>query len=247
MKMSIKIFALIALFNAQTHAAESSLARCELPADQGYGSLMGSWESLPVSLIVDREFYAREGGQAAEALLRAVRTWNDWAGRRGKTAFVVSAEADIPRVTECNQSAYTKGIPAAAGIWIIDGSPGRENRRHGCGGEEKILPGEASQTDWLIEGGRILGASVLLNFEDFNSPGKPSIDLETLLAHELGHVLGLLHSCNGRGPLGTDGTSAPFCRQAPVAYRKAVMAPIYPGDVRRELGANDLNRLKCLY
>jgi hypothetical protein len=108
--------------------------------------------------------------------------------------------------------------------------------------------GVQGQTDWIIQNGKIIGASILLNFEGYNAPGQQRIDVESLLLHELGHVLGLLHSCNGSGNGGTDGTAAPMCAIAPTQYTSAVMFPfLQVNQERRQLQQNDYSRINCLY
>jgi hypothetical protein len=105
------------------------------------------------------------------------------------------------------------------------------------------------QTDWITLNGRISGASVLLNFEQFNATGKLRVDVESLLLHELGHVLGLLHSCNGSTSDSTDSTSAPNCSPGiNPQYLEAVMFPFLEINlIRRKLQQNDYNRINCLY
>jgi hypothetical protein len=93
-----------------------------------------------------------------------------------------------------------------------------------------------------------VGASVLLNFADFNAPGKPELDIESLFLHELGHVLGMLHSCNGSSAENLDPTSAPVCYNAPIEFQKAVMFPFLDvRQYRRILQQNDYDRVNCLY
>jgi hypothetical protein len=140
-------------------------------------------------------------------------------------------------------------------VWKINGtSRWHENRRSSCGTNTdgspgRILPvGVQGQTDWIIQNGKIIGASILLNFEGYNAPGQQRIDVESLLLHELGHVLGLLHSCNGSGNGGTDGTAAPMCAIAPTQYTSAVMFPfLQVNQERRQLQQNDYSRINCLY
>jgi hypothetical protein len=75
------------------------------------------------------------------------------------------------------------------------------------------------------------------------------VDVESLLLHELGHVLGMLHSCNGSTDGSIDGTSAPACQSGLNSqYLEAVMFPFLEiGQLRRKLQQNDYNRINCLY
>ena len=76
-----------------------------------------------------------------------------------------------------------------------------------------------------------------LNYVNFFRSGMPVPDLQSLVTHELGHLLGLNHSCVGAG-----------CNGAPSDYINAIMFPSYnPGSIKRALNSNDQGRANCLY
>ena len=253
----MKLILTLSIMLAAGSAQASDRTSCKLPRDQGSGSLLSQCDQLPITLVFDQEFYRQNQGRDALALNRAVKTWNDWAKQKGKVAFVIANDGygmEIPKVNGCSASEYNRWTGGAVGVWKIDGVGYRANQRPSCGLREdgsmgKILPGQ-SQTDWSLQKGRIKEASVLLNFESFNAPGKPRIDVESMFLHELGHVLGLLHSCNGSTSESADSTTAPSCfaSTTPQAYLDAVMFPfLETNQTRRELGENDFNRINCLY
>jgi hypothetical protein len=227
---------------------------CRLPDEQGRGSVIGVWEKLPIPLVADRELYRADKGSGIAALKAAMSTWNRWAERKGKVAFVLLRDAEqgmeIPALSACSQSAYTDAVPEAVGIWRIDGTGKRVNRRANCGSRRAklISDGVQAQTDWQLNGGKIRNASILLNFDYFNKPGALQVDLESLLLHELGHVLGLLHSCNGSTHDSFDATTSPACAHAPKEFVEAAMFPyLRKGAIRREIQQNDLDRINCFY
>jgi hypothetical protein len=80
-----------------------------------------------------------------------------------------------------------------------------------------------------------------VNYQHYFVAGKPLPDLQSIILHELGHILGLDHSCNGSD-----------CEGASDDYVEAVMYPalgfdgIY-GRVKRNLMNNDQQRANCLY
>lgn len=226
---------------------------CVLPDDQGEGSLQGSWGGIPIKVILDRDFYVADGGLQATAIKKAIDTWNRWGKLRGFNAFNIqndgsgiSAGAYIPAFEDSagnSQSMFTDYYSdGTVGIWKVrPGGDGRNLR-----GDSLLLPiGMQGKTDWQMTNGYITGASILLNFDEYNRPGKSTLDVESLVLHELGHVLGLLHSCAGTG----DGSGAVSCGGGtPSQYLEAVMYPILGlSQLRRLLKQNDYNRVNCLY
>ena len=234
-----------------------NFTNCQMPSDQGSGSLQGKWSTVPIPLVFDREFYATDGGKFMVSLRNAVTTWNTWSNLKGFNLFViqndgsdVTAGRDIPALTDCSQASYSAAVTDAIGIWKIHSYGDGKNTRPSCGTSERLLvTGTQGQTDWIIQNGRIIGGSILLNFEEFNAPGKQVLDVESLLLHELGHIAGLLHSCNGSTADAIDSTSSPSCfTPAPRQYIEAVMFPfLQDQQIRRTLGQNDYNRINCLY
>jgi hypothetical protein len=236
--------------------------QCVLPSDQGRGSLEGSWSRIPVPVVFDNDFYLTDNGEIMPSMRAAITSWNTWAGLKGLSGFSITSDGsglgagrEIPAVTDCAQATYTSQVTDVVGIWKISSSGNHDNVRAACkptstGAPGRILTtGVQGQTDWITLNGRITGASILLNFDEFNSPGNQHVDVESLLLHELGHVLGLLHSCNGSTAGSIDGTSAPNCRAGISSqYLDAAMFPFLEVNlIRRKLGQNDYNRINCLY
>ncbi|MEK6606234.1 MAG: hypothetical protein AABZ30_01105 [Myxococcota bacterium] len=95
------------------------------------------------------------------------------------------------------------------------------------------------------EDGRILDADIELNGVDWTfttracEPGARQADVENTLAHELGHLLGLDHTCDtGRGeaggqPLDDSGLPLPACDAAPPEIRATTMFGV-AGDCETE-------------
>lgn len=269
---TLAVLALVTSCSARPSAARqagriTNFTNCAIRPDQGTGSFQGSWAGLPIPLVLDRDFYLTDEGEAVVPLRNAAETWNAWARLRGKQAFRItndgsgmSAGRDIPEITSCVQAGYSSSVTDVVGIWKIATHGFHKNQRDSCprtadGKMGRILyydettgAGVQGQTDWVMQSGRITGASILLNFEGYNAPGRQRIDVESLLLHELGHVLGLLHSCNGSSGDAIDGTSSPPCGGAPDAYTEAVMFPyLEVQQERRDLKQNDYDRINCIY
>ncbi len=224
--------------------------------------MKGSWASTPISLILDRDFYVSEDGREADQIKGAIETWNAWHRiKYGTNIFTIvndgtgqDAGRDIPPLTTtCDQVAYTSANTDSVGIWKIrpygDGINRRVACQSGTGTRLKLMDDLVQgSTDWSITNHHISGASVLLNFDGWNVAGRDELDIESLAVHELGHVLGLLHSCNGTSGNFLDGTGAVNCSSAPAKYEDAVMFPsLVSGQIRRILQPNDYARINCLY
>lgn len=233
--------------------APTAETSCRLPTEQGQGSMIGSWEKLPITIVADRDLYLSEKGAGINALRSAIKTWNEWAARKGKVAFVLTLEEkkglDFPSTGACTHSEITNSVPEAVGIWKVTREGRSANRPKNCLSQRKLVAnGVQAQTDWSLNGSKIENASILLNFDDFHGPAQSPVDLESLLVHELGHVLGLLHSCNGSGHDSFDATTSIACRDAPKEFTDALMFPyLHRGKIRRDIRQNDLDRANCLY
>ena len=130
------------------------------------------------------------------------------------------------------------------------------------------LPGElALTTVWSRACGEIVEADVEVNAKDFswadlsatNNPGLQ--DLQNAVTHEVGHFIGLDHTCllgalvDSTGapiePVDNTGAKVPFCSSTDLtpAERDATMYPsAQPGDVtKRSLSADDRQGLCEIY
>jgi hypothetical protein len=158
----------------------------------------------------------------------------------------LGAGAGIPVTTDCSQATISNARTDVVGIWKIQAGGDGRNTRTVNGSSCKLLStGIQGQTDWTLSAGRIVGASILINYDEFNNTSANSLDLQSLVLHELGHVLGLLHSCKSGA---TDSTSSVDCALAPDRYNEAVMFPFLRfNQIRRSLRQNDYSRINCIY
>jgi hypothetical protein len=97
---------------------------------------------------------------------------------------------------------------------------------------------------------RMYMAIMEVNYQGFFVEGAKQPDLQSIILHELGHLMGLNHSCEGFQKTGTPNCNDPNLNPD---YSAASMYPVFTfdqsgtGQVKRSLGANDQSRANCLY
>lgn len=162
-----------------------------------------SWGSqTPVVLYVDE----RVPNEYLNAIVAAAKVWNVKIGRE---------------VLKIIPGATTNGVPAQDGRNVI----------YYLGDWERDKSNEQARTTVYWSGDRIYEADIRINARDFHFFSDDQliagrVDMESLLVHELGHVLGLGH---------TETAESVMVRSLPSATK------------RRELSAADVKSIRCEY
>ena len=229
-------------------SAQPLVTTCVLPADQS-GSLEGHWKVVPVPIALDSssQFTPFESG----VITTAADTWNNFfAASLG--LHPIDYGGTTPRISTaprpakvCGQNITSSSGNAYTGSVVIY-KDGNWPYSH----SEIALTTYCGPTGTPNGSQLFYDAAIELNYQDFFAPGKQQPDLQSIVLHELGHLVGVNHSCETYTKAGT-----PNCSAAGISpdYLAASMYPVFgfnnlnQGTQRRDLGANDQGRANCLY
>jgi hypothetical protein len=248
------LFSIFILLNGGCAADKKSTSEfqssCALETNQ-LSTLNGRWRNLPIPLAL------REGQFNADDISKiqsAVNAWNKFFLKsQGVKAFEFGTDA-APRLSKDDRpiSSCTASVLDSSG----DGSFSKDvviykySKWPYTSQRDAIAITDfcryAQKSNQPIR--QLFWATIGLNFEDFFVGGKPVPDLVTNLVHELGHLIGLNHSCAN----GTGSENFVSCEDTalPEDYVEAVMFPLdesSQGVLKRSLKDNDQYRTNCLY
>ena len=202
----------------------------------------GHWTAHPIPLAVIATDFSSDELNALDA---AITTWNNFFTQSKGFKLYLSGSSDYTMVSAGSGRATASTI---CGQSLV--GPG------GFGGQIMIYK---NLSGWSY-GSAVIALTSLcpvvtanstyrsftaammeINYQNFFTNSNPVPDLQSIVTHELGHVLGLDHSCNGTG-----------CTNAVDDYLQAVMYPTLgfngrQGIMKRDLNTNDQERANCLY
>ena len=214
-------------------------ASCKAGADQMGAFLPRIETQEPVTVGIDSRFTSAQQSE----IMKSIDVWNDY-GRKntGRDFF----RASVTRVPGGSQPAAREDCKFSAGE--ANGSGFRIVKEDNSKYWKSLNLSEqnGAATVRCSSGGKLLRQVVMINTT--NSPPEQFMSISL---HELGHTLGLGHSCtNGAG---TADYASCGSLQPDHAYRVAVMYPVLQlfGDGKVEtkelLRQNDTERTDCLY
>jgi hypothetical protein len=213
---------------------------CRMGSDQ-FESFFVRVRHFPIKVTVDSEF---SGGQRGE-IEKALESWNELG--RNSVGFEFFAAVTVERLAAFAEMREYCGLgkdKLPPGLLIAREDSARRWRELELGESARGVTRRCLMGDATNETRQL----VVVNTAETDSR-----QVRGVVLHELGHVLGLNHSCAGPKSAGPayracDGlkTSHP--------YREAVMYPSFTPighgsffDFRDELRANDIERAYCLY
>jgi len=218
---------------------------CALPADQS-ATLEGKWNVKPVQIALQAGAFSAE---EKSAIIQAADSWNSFYEKSLGFKIFEYGDPSSPRESGGAKPAQLCATSIIAG-----------DKFSGTVNIYKLAQWSSSNhqaialTSLCPTAGKPLPAFKMamleVNYQDFFVSGKKQPDLQSIMLHEMGHIVGLDHSCNT-----TQKSGFPLCSDPalPPDYFQAVMYPVILfdsggfGEQRRSLQTNDMGRANCLY
>ena len=240
------VLAILASACALGDPEKEVVKECVLPTDQ-VGTLSGRWKITAVPIALQQgAFSAKE----TQAIVAAADTWNTFYATSLGLAAIDYGDAANPRTSNvarpsslCSQG-LVEGTAFKGSVviykysrWPFTDQPKVIALTKTCQSPGTPLP--------------FFFMSVMeLNFQNFFVSGKPSPDLQSIVLHEFGHLMGLDHSCEANADTGVPKCATPGLNDD---YKTAAMYPSFSfdsyglGEVKQSLNRNDQGRANCLY
>lgn len=248
---SIRVLAGAAIFAAVLGGigqgcSDAASTACHNVPNEQQGSFMARVEEVPLKVVIDPNFTVSE----QQAIAGAIDEWNAYGRQvRGQGYFVLQNSTEIPqKVRDANPRECGQAFGMERQFYILKEDSATHWKSIGF---DETIPGATLR----CVSGDMVAQQIIYIKPDIVA----SAQVGSVAVHELGHSIGLDHSCT------TESGRADYIACGKVGqnhpYRSAVMYPSirtrsHLGDasasrevpeVRNILGDNDKLRASCLY
>ncbi len=242
-------FIILVLLSAacqKSRRGQEFLLSCEIGADQG-GTISGVWEvrPIPIAFRVTNSTISNWTTEEINAILQAARNWNTFfKASMGFPIFDIGGASNPYITTDPLLSNVCQGTMLSGGSFIKKMIIEKRNSNWSTAQKDVL-----AITDFCAPSGIMEYAQLRFNYQFFFNSNQSVPDLESLALHELGHIMGINHSCAGQQTNGF-----PLCADPgiDIGYIEAVMFPGVNfnglvGELKRQLKNNDMGRTNCAY
>lgn len=233
----------------------TTITECILPEDQS-GSLRGKWSAVPgtpsVPMVLPLSLKSGDFTAAEASSIQAgIDSWN--AHYSAAAGFqVMVRNPDRSNVSNPTKSTFTTTYPAITNgqifnkeVMVFKVKAGWEEGSGTIAVTRLRFPSGSNNSTAT----RFDTAIIDLNYQNFFGQGQVIPDLQSIITHEMGHLLGLRHSCSIASE-----AELPDCNgDLDPSYYEALLFPSFGvdragfGEIKRGLGENDMGRANCLY
>lgn len=222
---------------------------CSIPADQT-GTLSGRWPITPIPIAFAAGAF---NSSETSAITAAADSWNQFFNAASNITTLNYGTSTAPNSSAVPDPSQT-GSFCANGILQGSNYNGNVVLYKLSRWPASYPPTAIALTRFCSTTGspynRFNMAIIEFNYQDFFISGTKQPDMQSIILHELGHLHGLNHSCEGTTKTGTPNCNDPNLNPD---YQTASMYPAFgfdqngTGEQRRSLGTNDESRANCLY
>ncbi len=233
-----------------TNQSQPVVKTCLIPSDQS-GTVSAHWTITPIPIALASGAFSSD---ETSAIATAAQSWNTFF-TASKNINIINYGTDASNVTVSNNS-----DPNQSGGLCVQGIL-QNNQFSGNVVIYKMgtWPSAYPQTAIALTNfcttpttpyPQMYMAVIEVNYQQFFVNGQKVPDLQSILLHELGHLIGLNHSCEAFTKTGTPNCNDPNLNPD---YVVASMFPSFSfdssgqGQQRRSLGTDDEERANCLY